>query len=312
MTKRTFAVCLILTAAPLLAQSPPRPKVLGVGHIALRVSDVEQSRAFYKDFLGFGEPYQLNNQDGSLALTFIKVNDRQYIELFPGLAADQDRLNHISFYVDDAEAMRAYLGSRGVTVPEKLTKARIGTMNFNVKDPDGHTVEIVQYAPDSWAAREEGKFMADERISKRMMHVGVLVGDLPRAMAFYGDILGFSETWRGAARDSKALSWVNLKVPDGEDYVEFMLYTEEPAPNRRGVQHHLCLEVEDADAAVVRLNQQPYRQGYQREIEIRTGINRKRQVNLFDPDGTRIELMESNTVDGAPAPSSALPPPSRN
>ncbi len=310
MARLIFALSVVLAVGPVFGQS--RPKILGVGHIALRVSDVEQSRAFYKDFLGFGEPYQLNNRDGSLSLTFIKVNDRQYIELFPGLQPNQDRLNHISFYVDDAEAMRAYLASRGVTVPQKLTKARIGTLNFNVKDPDGHTVEIVEYTPDSWAAREAGKFMPDERISKRLMHVGVLVGDLPKAMEFYGDILGFDEIWRGAGGDSKTLSWVNLKVPEGDDYIEFMLYSQEPTPNRRGVQHHLCLEIEDADAAVERLNQRPYRQGYTRDIDIRTGINRKRQVNLYDPDGTRLELMESHTVDGAPAPSSTLPPPSRN
>ena len=92
-----------------------------------------------------------------------------------------------------------------------------------------------------------------------------------------------------------------MKVPDGGDYVAFMLYAQQPPPDRRGVQHHLCLEIEDAEAAVARLNRRPYRQGYTRDIEIRTGINRKRQVNLYDPDGTRIELMEPDTIDGVPA-----------
>jgi len=49
--------------------------------------------------------------------------------------------------------------------------------------------------------------------------------------------------------------------------------------------------------------------GYERPMDIRTGVNRKRQCNLYDPDGTRVELMEPNTVDGKPAPSSTLPPP---
>jgi lactoylglutathione lyase len=71
------------------------------------------------------------------------------------------------------------------------------------------------------------------------------------------------------------------------------------------------LEIEDAETAVARLNRRRYRQSYTRDIEIRTGINRKRQVNLYDPDGTRVELMESRTVDGTPAPASTLPPPSR-
>jgi hypothetical protein len=35
-------------------------------------------------------------------------------------------------------------------------------------------------------------------------------------MQFYGDVLGGTETWRGS-RDSKQLSWVNVKFPDTED-----------------------------------------------------------------------------------------------
>ena len=38
-------------------------------------------------------------------------------------------------------------------------------------------------------------------------------------------------------------------------------------------------------------------------------MNSKRQINLYDPDGTRIELMEPNTVDGKPAPDSTAPVP---
>jgi len=45
---------------------------------------------------------------------------------------------------------------------------------------------------------------------------------------------------------------------------------------------------------------------------IQTGVNQKRQINLYDPDGTRIELMEPNTVDGKPAPNSAAPVPHPN
>ena len=44
-------------------------------------------------------------------------------------------------------------------------------------------------------------------------------------------------------------------------------------------------------------------------MEIATGVNHKRQLNLWDPDGTRVELMEPRTVDGFPAPSSTAPPP---
>jgi len=290
---------------------PPaaRPKILGVAHLAVRVSDIEQSRAFYKDFLGYGEPFSLNKTDGSLDLTFIKINDHQYVELFPGLDPQQDRLHHISFYTDDAEGMRQYLASRGVKVPDHTPRGRSGNSNFNITDPDGHTVEIVEYEPDGWSMRDKGKAMSDARISNRALHVGVIVGSLEKSMEFYRDILGFEEFWRGSSRNSETLSWVNMRVPDGTDYLEFMLYSEKPAPDHRGSQHHLCLEVPNAADAVKRLEARPYRKSYTREIEIRTGINRRRQINLFDPDGTRVEIMESTTVDGKPAESSKLPPP---
>ena len=204
--------------------------------------------------------------------------------------------------------LRRYLASRGIKVPERVPKGRIGNSNFNVTDPDGHTVEIVQYEPDGWSAREKGKHMGPQRVSTRMLHLGILVSDLAEAKRFYGDVLGFQEFWRGSS-DGTQLSWVNMRVPDGTDYIEFMLYKDLPQPDRRGTAHHICLEVPDMDKAVAMLEAKPSRQNYDRKMETRVGRNRRRQCNLFDPDGTRVELMEPNTVDGQPAPPSNAPPP---
>ncbi|MGH9846463.1 MAG: VOC family protein, partial [Blastocatellia bacterium] len=304
-------ICLFCLALWAATPARKRPRLLGVAHMALYVSDIEKSRGFYRDFLGYQEPFDLKNADGSLSLTFFKVNEDQYIELFPGLKPEQDRLNHISFQTDDAEAMRAYLASRGVKVPDRANKVRIGNTSFNVKDADGHTVEITQYEPTGWTRREKGKFLAGPRISTRILHAGIIVGDATAAMKFYADILGLREFWRGAARNSDTVSWINMRLPESEDYVEFMLYTDQPAPDKRGSQHHICLEVPDIEKALAQLEASPYRKQYTRPLEIRTGVNRRRQLNLFDPDGTRIELMEPRTVDGAPAPSSTAPLPRR-
>ncbi len=197
-----LSVTLFLLALIAPAQ-PQRPKILGLAHIALFTADVEKSRRFYKDFLGYGEPFDLKNPDGSLSLTFIKINDRQYVELFPERESRTDRLHHISVYTDNAEAMRLYLASRGIKVPDRVPKGRIGNANFNITDPDGHTVEIVQYEPDGWSMREKGKHMGPERISTRMLHLGILVGDLAAAKKFYGDVLGFLEIWRGSSDGTK-------------------------------------------------------------------------------------------------------------
>lgn len=291
-----------------LVSAQERPRITGIAHIAIYAKDFEQSRAFYRELLGFDEPYSLTNTDGSAAMTFFKVNERQYIELFPEREPGSDRLNHISIETDDAEAMRVYLGSKEIKVPDKTPKGRIGNSNFNIRDPEGHTVEIVQYEPKGWTVRERGKHVSERRISQRLLHVGIIVTKLEPALKFYTEVLGFREIWRGS-RSGTELSWVNLKVPDGEDYIEFMLYKDSPLPTQRGSAHHLCLETPNIAESIAALEKKPYRKQYQRTIEVRTGINRKRQVNLFDPDGTRTELMEPGTVDGKPAPPSTAPPP---
>lgn len=285
-----------------------RPRIDGIAHIGIYASNFERSRAFYRDFLGFEEPYSLAGPDGTPAMAFFKINEKQYIELFPEKDAGTDRLSHISIETNDAEAMRRYLAARGVAVPAKVGKGRIGNSNFNIKDPEGHTVEIVQYEPDGWTVRERGKHLPDTRIEARMSHVGIIVTDLEPEMKFYRDLLGFRETWRGS-KSGTELSWVNLRVPDGRDYIEFMLYRDAPAPTARGSAHHLCLEVKDVPAAIAALDAKPYRKMYTRQIEPRVGVNRKRQANLFDPDGTRTELMEPETIDGVPTPPSTAPPP---
>ncbi|MDZ4798287.1 MAG: VOC family protein [Bryobacteraceae bacterium] len=297
-----------VVAASLLAnaQDVPRPKITGVAHIALYVKDVEKARNFYTGLLGYQEVFDLKNPDGSLSMTFVKVNERQYIELSPERTPDSDRLNHISIEVDDAEAMRKYLASKGVKVPEKVGRGRIGNANFNIKDPAGHTVEIVEYLPDGWSVRDKGKAVPASRVSTGMMHVGIIVNSLEPEMKFYREVLGFEETWRGS-RDGKVLSWVNMRVPDGEDYIELMLHDPVPEPTKRGTAHHICLSVPDIEKSLAAIQPRAGATGYTRPLEIRTGVNRKRQMNLYDPDGTRTELMEPHTVDGKPTPPATAP-----
>jgi catechol 2,3-dioxygenase-like lactoylglutathione lyase family enzyme len=303
-----FLLLSILITNVRAGEEAKRPRILGIAHIALFVSDLQKARAFYKDFLGYEEPYTLKRPDGSDRVAFIKINEDQYLELFAENSRQDGRLNHISFLTDSADGMRAYLASRGVKVPDKVGKGQVG--NSNITDPDGHMVEIVQYQPESWTRREKGKYVPDTRISTHIAHVGVLIGSLDPAMKFYHDTLGFNEIWRGSPSD-KVLSWVNMRVPDGQDYLEFMLYSDAPDAQQMGVKNHLCLITPDIEKAVAMLEARPARKSFGQPIAIKTGVNGKRQANLFDPDGTRIELMEPNTVDGKPVPSSKAPPPVR-
>jgi len=137
-----------------------RPHILGVAHMALYVSDLERARGFYEDFLGYAEPYKLKRDDGSDRIAFVKINEDQYLELFAEPPMSEGHLNHIAFYTDSAEGLRSYLASQGIKVPDKVSKGKIGNLNFTVSDPDGHTVEFVQYEPDSWTRQQQGKVSA--------------------------------------------------------------------------------------------------------------------------------------------------------
>jgi catechol 2,3-dioxygenase-like lactoylglutathione lyase family enzyme len=299
----------VLSAGVLSAQTvPERPKILGLSHFAIFVHDFDRSRKFYGDFLGFDEVFPLKNPDGTPSMTFYKINDHQYIELFPEKTPDSDRLNHISFETDDIEALRLYLASKGVKVPSQPKPGRIGNLAFNITDPAGHTVEMVQYMSTGETVRNYGKHMSPNGISNHMTHVGIIVTDLEPEYRFYTEVLGFKETWRGSSSGT-VLSWINLRAPDSDDYVELMLAKPEPEPTKRGSAHHLCLVVPDVATSVAKLKSSPYMKDYGKEIEVRTGKNRKRQANIFDPDGTRTEVMEPTTIDGKPTPpSTALPP----
>lgn len=303
-----FLTILLFAVSASAADKVQRPRILGVSHMALYVSDLEKARSFYKDFLGYGEPYTLKRDDGSDRIAFIKINEDQYIELFAEPPKRDGHLNHISIQTDSAEQMWEYLASQGVKVPDKVSKGKIGNSNFNITDPDGHTVEILQYELDSWTRQQQGKYLPDTRISSRMMHVGITVGPLEPAMKFYHGILGFNEFWRGSS-SGKVLSWVNMRVPDGQDYVEFMLYKDPPDERQLGVRNHICLVVPDIQKAVAILQERAPKTGYTQPIQIKVGVNGKRQANLFDPDGTRVELMEPDTATGKPVPSSSAPPP---
>jgi lactoylglutathione lyase len=98
-----------------------------------------------------------------------------------------------------------------------------------------------------------------------------------------------------------------MRVPDGQDYLEMMLYDKLPDPDKRGTKNHVCLVVPDVEKAVATLRARSAYKNYGKQIEVKLGVNHKRQANLFDPDETRIELMEADTFDGKPVPPSTAP-----
>jgi catechol 2,3-dioxygenase-like lactoylglutathione lyase family enzyme len=296
---RTLAPLVVLPLVLGAARSEdlPRPRILGISHVAFRASDLEASRRFYRDLLGLS--VSPSTPTDPRAFLVVRVNERQTIELRPGLVAPEDRLDHVAFQIDDVAAARRALSANGVKCLEEPRDA------CSFRDTEGHAVELVRHSADGrLPATSNG---GESPVSSRLLHAGLLVGALEETRRFY-EALGFRETWRGS-RSGTDLSWTNMKVPDGDDYIEFMLYGVKPAPHDRGVQHHVCLEVPDVEAARGVLLKRVESAGYSRALDVRIGTNRRRQMNLYDPDGTRVELMEPQTVDGQPVPSSTAPPP---
>jgi len=295
------SVCLLsLLVLPLIAQE--RPHILGISHVAVQATDVEKSVAFYRDFLGYAEQGRLKyKDDGSLMLVILKVNDTQWLEIFNAKRLSKDdRLYQVCFRVDDAEAMRQHIATNGINVPGQVGLGQNQNYGFAVRDPGNYNIEFQQYTPVGWTLRDAGKYLPDSRISDHISHAGIVVSDVPAAQHFYEDLLGLRESWRGS-KNEKVISWLHVKVPVCRDFIEFMLETN--------VIPHFCLEVPSIDQAKKKLEGTIYFKNYDKPIEIKTGKNHKRQLNLYDPVGIRVELMEPTTIDGQPVPPSDAPIP---
>ena len=285
---RTLLPLLLLTLA---AGAQDRPPIVGVAHIGLKTDDLAAARQFYGHMLGFQEPFTLDKPSGGLMLTYFKVNDHQYIEVFPELKSEtEDRLSHIAFETTNMQQLRDYLAKRGVKVPDTLKPGRDGNLSMMLKDPDGHNVEFVEYRPGSLHTTNFGKFLPDTRVSGRIIHVGVTVKDQAAADRFYKDILGFHEFWHGGMKDDRT-DWVDMRVPEGTDWLEYMLNVNNPSPKTLGVMHHLALgvpSVETGYKTVVARGLNPEKP--------KIGRDGKWQLNLYDPNLTRAELMEPKPV----------------
>ncbi len=84
-----------------------RLAVQSIAHVALKTPDLARSLAFYRDTLGFEEMMRINNPDGSLMLVYLRMDDTQYLEIFPGgrdaVAPDwgNTAINHFCLQVSD-------------------------------------------------------------------------------------------------------------------------------------------------------------------------------------------------------------------
>ena len=95
------------TAAAPSAAPATIPPLKGIAHVAIRVKDLQASMDFYHK-LGFDQPFDMKRCDVTTQ-SFIKINDRQYIELYPVTERDtQIGFLHLCFEGGDLNPIHDY------------------------------------------------------------------------------------------------------------------------------------------------------------------------------------------------------------
>jgi len=273
-----FFLLLLTFAARTNAQSE-RPQILGVGGVRITSSSITgDAIGFYLTELGFGGGQTVCQGASNMCL---EVNKHQRIDLYvPKAAGTRGELSAVYFETSDAKGMRQYLTTRGILATEIVSSA--ASQAFRIADPDGHQIGFIQYT------RSDEFSHPQNQVSSRLIHVGFMVRDQAAMEHFYKDILGFRPYWHGGMKDDRT-DWVSLQVPDGTDWVEFMVNVSENADQRlRGIMNHIALGVPDIQAA----REQLVRNGVHLTEQPKLGRDGKWQLNLYDPDQTRIEFME--------------------
>ena len=167
----------------------------GIAHVAFRVADLEAARAFYGK-LGFQQFFEMKQGDRTTE-AFLKVNDHQFIELYPRTDASQPLgLMHVCYESGNLESLHAEYVKRGLAVSE-VRKAGAGNLLMTMKDPEGQTIEYTQYMPGSRHFEDRGKHLGANRVSRLMVGATSVARDLEAIRSFYLDKLGFSNINNG-------------------------------------------------------------------------------------------------------------------
>jgi catechol 2,3-dioxygenase-like lactoylglutathione lyase family enzyme len=281
-------LCVLCVSSPLLSalnSSPPkRPEIYGTALVRLRVTNLEVSRRFYASIVGLPQGNQGCFDPQGAAVCFF-INPQQQVELVSA-AASEEGLETLGFRVSDAASMRKYLVAQGFKCGE-VTKSNSGDDVLEVRDPENHLILFLSH---------EGGIAGSlpvSLISSHLIHAGFVVRDRAAEDRFYKDILGFHIYWHGGMKDDET-NWVDMQVPDGTEWIEYMLNVPANADHHTlGVMNHIALGVPDIHAA----QQQLLKNGWKGTEQPKIGRDGKWQLNLYDPDDTRVELMEFTPVE---------------
>jgi catechol 2,3-dioxygenase-like lactoylglutathione lyase family enzyme len=289
-----LVLCFVLSCVTLASDSlgqAGRPRITGIDHVTIYVSDLEKSRRFYSDILGLtvGCP----QYSGSETCFLVRPSEQRILlKQVPTeikIDAHKSWLAEIAFATDDVSDARQYLLAHGFQ-PGPIQKDSDGEQSFHVRDPEGNPIAFVHRSPS-----KGGDPPAAKQISSRVIHAGFVVKDLAVENRFYMDLLGFRLYWQGGFKDD-GTDWYEIQVPDGPDWIEYMLNIPLNADHKElGVQNHFSFGVKDVHAAAADLRLR----GYETFDGPEVGRDGKDSLDAYDPDGTRLEIMEFTPVKKA-------------
>lgn len=273
-----------LVSAAAAHAAPARPNITSISHIAVYTSDAAATDHFYRESIGAVKEPDPENPQGMRYM----LSATQFVEVLPLPAgAGVNRLDHTAWNTTNAEAMRLYLGGKGWKVPGKVERGADGSRWFEVLDPEGNKVQFVQPGAKPVSA--------PDAIGHHIIHVGFMVHNRAKEDKFYREVLGFRPYWFGGMHPGQ-LDWVSQQVPNGHDWLEYMMTPgSEGIPagmtqQHLGVMDHFSIgemSVPEAYKVLAAGNRLMGRHDAAPKI----GLDGKYQFNLYDPDGIRIEMM---------------------
>jgi catechol 2,3-dioxygenase-like lactoylglutathione lyase family enzyme len=247
------------------------PGLAGIAHVAIRVSDLGKSRDFYEK-LGFEEAFAMD-QGGVPTQSFIKINDRQFIELYPQREAAQViGFMHVCFESSDLEGLNRFYVSEGLK-PNAVRRAGAGNLLFTMAGPENQNIEYTQYMPGSKHTNDRGKHLGAHRVWDEISGVGIAMQDSGAAVTYYKEKLGFA----AAQGWETGQSWLSLPGTPGQ-----LVEMEQQAP---GMVFQLYFSVTDLRRARKQL----------KALGV-TAEKHRAGLSVLDPDGNRIVFIKAKSV----------------
>ncbi len=274
---RKLIASALLVGLGVFAQAQQRPAITGIAYVRMYAADANASRSFYADTLGF--------EHKDMAGTAIyPISPSQWLEVRPmPQPTPRSKVAGVAFTTRDAAGLERYIRAQGVAITEPLHDGE-----FGVSDPEGNLILFVQGGAGQRAKRITSAISA-HATSHRIIHAGFVVQDRAAEDKFYLGLLGFKPYWHGGQTDDRT-DYVSLQVPEGTDWIEYMLNNPNPNARQLGVMNHFSLGVAHMDDAVQALARNHCAGPNCTKAQM--GRDGKEQLNLFDPDFTRVEFME--------------------